>query len=60
MGLATLSPEFFRHAFRGVPQDFTETLSWVCSWVFPCYSPTMRSAPHTVSNAPTKGAMTSG
>ena len=31
MGLATLSPEFFRHAFRGVPQDFTETLRY--AWV---------------------------
>ena len=31
MGLATLSPEFYRHAFRGVPQDFAEMLRY--AWV---------------------------
>ena len=31
MGLATLSPEFYRHAFRGVPEDFGEMLRY--AWV---------------------------
>jgi len=31
MGLAALSPEFFRHAFKGVPQDFAELLRY--AWV---------------------------
>jgi len=31
MGLASLSPEFFRHAFRGVPQDLAEMLRY--AWV---------------------------
>jgi hypothetical protein len=31
MGLATLSPEFFRHAFRAVPQKFGEMLRY--AWV---------------------------
>ena len=31
MGLATLSPEFFRHAFIGVPQEFGEMLHY--AWV---------------------------
>lgn len=31
MGLAALSPEFYRHAFRGVPQDFREMLRY--AWV---------------------------
>ena len=31
MGLATLSPEFYRHAFRGVPEDFPEMLRY--AWV---------------------------
>jgi hypothetical protein len=31
MGLATLSPEFYRHAFRGVPEDFGQMLRY--AWV---------------------------
>jgi hypothetical protein len=31
MGLATLSPEFYRHAFWGVPEDFIEMLRY--AWV---------------------------
>ena len=31
MGLAALSPEFYRHAFRGVPEDFPEMLRY--AWV---------------------------
>jgi hypothetical protein len=31
MELATLSPEFYRHAFRGVPEDFPEMLRY--AWV---------------------------
>ena len=31
MGLATLSPEFYRHAFIGVPRDFGEMLRY--AWV---------------------------
>ena len=31
MGLATLSPEFYRNAFRGVPTDFGEMLRY--AWV---------------------------
>lgn len=31
MGLATLSPEFYRHAFRGVPEEFPEMLRY--AWV---------------------------
>jgi len=31
MGLATLSPDFYRHAFIGVPQDFGEMLRY--AWV---------------------------
>jgi hypothetical protein len=31
MGLATLSPEFYRNAFRGVPTDFGEMLKY--AWV---------------------------
>jgi hypothetical protein len=31
MALATLSPEFYRHAFRGVPQDFGQMLRY--AWV---------------------------
>lgn len=31
MGLAILSPEFYRHAFRGVPQDSAEMLRY--AWV---------------------------
>ena len=31
MGLATLSPEFYQHAFRGVPEDLGQMLSY--AWV---------------------------
>jgi hypothetical protein len=31
MGLATLSPEFYRHAFYRVPEDFGEMLRY--AWV---------------------------
>ncbi len=31
MGLAALSPEFYRHAFRGVPEDFNEMFRY--AWV---------------------------
>ncbi len=31
MGLATLSPEFYRHAFHGVPEDFGQMLRY--AWV---------------------------
>jgi len=31
MGLATLSPEFYRHAFRGVPENFGSMLRY--AWV---------------------------
>jgi len=31
MGLATFSPEFYRHAFRGVPEAFPEMLRY--AWV---------------------------
>ncbi|MDY0167622.1 MAG: hypothetical protein RBS80_13830 [Thermoguttaceae bacterium] len=31
MGLATLSPEFYRHTFRGVPEGFNEMLRY--AWV---------------------------
>jgi hypothetical protein len=31
MGLAALSPDFFRHAFRGAPRDFAEMLRY--AWV---------------------------
>ena len=31
MGLATLSPEFYRHSFHGVPEDFGQMLRY--AWV---------------------------